>query len=827
MNTFFRLERLKCPFWVVLIVLLTPLASRAQSTATVRGLLYDAATNQPLPFANVVLLRAQDSSFVAGAQTAENGAFVLDKVVFGSYSLRATVLGYRPGRKPVTVASTEVALGTLRLRPTATQLQDVVIQGERAVVQAGLDKKVVSVAKDLTAVGGTAADVLQNVPSVTVDQNGAVSLRGSSGVTIFIDGKPSGAAGGGRGVSLDQIPASQIESVEVITNPSARYDAEGAAGIINIVLKKNRRDGLNGQATAGVGTKDKYNGALSLNYHRGPVNVFLTYDGRQDRRTGYGSLDQTITSTDAAGASTRRVLRQNRQGVVYNQSNALRLGLDYSLTPEQTLTLSVQPRYNAGHSWENIASRQFNFADTRSYADSLGTTDRSNTARSTNRSADVTLDYRRTWTGQKGRELTASAIYTPLHGQNTIDSRLYYLEGGAKPGQQQHFDNRLHQGSGQVDYVQPLGEKSRLETGAKSLWRQYDNDYRFQSTLPLAFDPSNHFLYQEYIQAAYATYGNAVGHLSYQAGVRAEQTNTHGHQLSTGQQFRRSYLNVFPSAVLSYELSQDQQLRLSYSKRVQRPDQGELNPFTDRSDPLNLNTGNPLLLPEYIHAVELGHQKFFGKNNSLTTTAFYNVETQTIKGFRAIITDPLTGNVVTNNIRLNLGDETNYGLELIGATSLTSFWKLNGTASAFRRIIKGTGPSTDINNSNFVYTARVNTTLTPVKKLDVQVSANYRSPVVSAQGRRLTTFNTDVAAKYAVLGDRGSLSLRVSDVFNTLRFNFTAYGPNLDAVSRNKRESRIAILTFSYRFGQDGVESNQRRRPQQGPSDAGTGSGFE
>lgn len=807
---------------LLLLLLVAPLALHAQ-TGTVRGTLLDAATSQPLPFANVVLLRAQDSSFVAGAETAENGTFLLDKVAYGAYSLRASVVGYRTGRKPVvlTANAPAVQLGTLRLRSSATQLRDVVVQGERPVVSSNLDKKVISVARDLTAVGGTATDVLQNVPSVTVDQNGSVSLRGSSGVTIFIDGKPSGAAGGGRATSLDQIPASSIESIEVITNPSSRYDAEGAAGIINIILKKNRQDGFNGLATASVGTKDKYNGSLNLNYHQGKLNVFGTYDFRQDRRIGYGSLDQTTTD------NTRTLfLRQNRSGVNYATSHALRLGLDYSFTPEQTLTFSVQPRYNEGHSIEDIISRQIN----QSASDApvfLGTNNRYNTSRSSNRSADITLDYRRTWAGQKGRELTASAIVTPLRGKNALNSHLYYLGDGTTPNQQQVFDNRLTQGAVQLDYVQPYGEKGRLETGAKSVWRQYENAYRFTSSVPLSFDPSNEFQYQEYIQAAYATYGNTWGKLNYQAGARLEQTNTHGNQLATGEQFRRSYLNLFPSAVLAYELTPEQQVRLSYSRRVQRPDQGELNPFTDRSDPLNLNTGNPFLLPEYIGAVELGYQQFFGKNSSLSATAFYNVESQTIKGYRQVITDPLTGNQVTSSTRLNLGDETNYGLELVGATTVAPVWKLNGTASAFRRIITGSGPDTDINNSNFVYTARLNNTISATKKLDVQVSLNYRSPVVTAQGRRQTSFNTDVAAKYALLQDRGTLSLRVSDVFNTLRYNFTAYGPGLDAVSRNKRETRIAVLSFSYRLGNTGTDSqNQRRKPQQGPSEAGS-TGFE
>ncbi|TGE14225.1 outer membrane beta-barrel protein [Hymenobacter elongatus] len=236
------------------------------------------------------------------------------------------------------------------------------------------------------------------------------------------------------------------------------------------------------------------------------------------------------------------LLRQNRTGVSHNASHAVRVGLDYSLAPTQTLTLSVQPRLNRGASRETILSRQTNLTDATAVP--LGTNDRRNDSRGRSRSADLNLDYRRTWEGQKSRELTASAVYTPVRSANTINSQLYYLTDGSAPNQQQQFDNRVDQASAQVDYVHPLGEKSRLETGAKSLVWQYDNTYIFSSSVPLKFSPSNQFQYQEYIQAAYGTYASALGKFTYQGGLRVEQTNTHGNQLSTDQQFRRSYLNL-------------------------------------------------------------------------------------------------------------------------------------------------------------------------------------------------------------------------------------------------------------------------------------------
>jgi outer membrane cobalamin receptor len=312
----------------LLVLLGAPKVALAQ-TGAVRGTLLDATTGQPIPFASIVLLHLPDSTAAADAQTTEAGVFALEKLRPGSYVLCANVLGYRVGRREVslTTAALVAQLGSLRLRPAATQLTEVVVQGERPPVSTDLDKRVVNVAKDLTAVGGTATDVLQNVPSVAVDQTGAISLRGKTGVTIFIDGKPSGAAGGGG--TLDQIPASSIDRIEVITNPSARYDAAGSAGIINIILKKNQRDGLNGVASAGVGTRNKYNTSLTLNYRRGKLNVFGSYDYRYDQRFTQGSLEQTTTGpvTDpSTGLPTTNLhslyLHQNRDGLSAQTSHA-------------------------------------------------------------------------------------------------------------------------------------------------------------------------------------------------------------------------------------------------------------------------------------------------------------------------------------------------------------------------------------------------------------------------------------------------------------------------------------------------------------------------
>ena len=780
--------------------------AQAQQGA-VRGTLQEVGTNQPVSFASVVLLRSPDSTFVTGAQADAAGVFEVPKLPLGRYILRATAVGYRTGRRVISLTSSApiLSLGTLHLRPAATQLTDVVVTAERPVVSGGLDKRVVDVTKDLTVTGGTAIDVVQNVPSVTVDQTGAISIRGASGVTIFIDGKPTGT-------TLDQIPASSIQSVEVITNPSAKYDASGAGGILNIILKKERRDGLNGQASATAGTGDKANASLSLNYRRGRVNFFGSYDFRRDRRRINGSLDQTT----AAGGETL-LLHQDRQGINLQSSHAARLGFDYDFTTEQSLTVAVQPRFNPATADETLDSRQTDAAGQPVVA---GTSHRANATTSTFRSADVTLDYRHTWAKHEGRELTASAVYTPLLADNNVASSILYLDNSLV-AQQQRTANHTAQATVQADYVQPLGEKSRLEAGVRSSLRRYDIDYIFSSVPALAFNPSNRFVYSQYVQAAYGLYSNAWGKLSYQAGLRAEQTTITGDQQTTGERFAQHYLSLFPTAVLGYDLPHDQHAQLSYSRRIGRPDASEVNPFTDRSDQLNLQTGNPQLLPEFVNSFELGDQLTLGGGRSLSGNAFYRLETATIKPFRAVLTDPLTGGLVTSTTRLNVGTETSYGLEVVGATPLTAFWKTNVTASTFRRLIKGSAGGTDINTVSQVYTARLNNAFTISKKLAAQLALNYRSPVNSAQGTRSANFNIDLAAKYDVLADRGTLTLRVADIFNTLRFDYTDAGAGFATASRFKRESRIAFLGFTYRFGQN---QDPRAKPKKDSDDGG---GFE
>ncbi|RYU78058.1 TonB-dependent receptor domain-containing protein [Hymenobacter persicinus] len=787
--------------------------AQAQNSGAVSGALLDRANGQPLPFANVVLLRAQDSSFVTGAQTAENGAFRVEHVALGRYLLRASVLGYQPLRQTVslTAAVSEAALGPLRLAATATQLAGVTVQGERAAVVESLDKKVINVEKDLSSVGGTAVNVLQNVPSVSVDQNGTVSMRGSSNITVLIDGKPSGAANGGTGTRLEQIPASAIEKVEVVTNPSARYDAAGSGGVINIILKKQRKDGWNGQATLNLGTRDKYNPSLSLNRRQGKFNYFGSYDLRNDRYRNQNDSYQTTR----LGETTLSIDQQGR-GQRHNVSHSARLGFDYAISPEQSLTVTAEPNMNRG---TNLGTQ---LALLQVGADSTSRQDNRLHVDEDVKSVDVSADYRRTWAAHKGRELTTSVGYTNLLVNVNVGQQLS-TEKLVQPEWQQDFNVGLDALYGQLDYTHPLDSLRRFDLGLKSQWQQNHgtDDYLMLQNpeQPTRItDRSFAYDFTEYLQAGYATYQQQRGQWSYQGGVRAEYTHTYGQVVGGQGRFDLSYLNLFPSATVARTLAHDQKLQLSYARRLNRPGFMQLLAFPIYQDPRTYRLGDPSLRPEYINAFELSHQASWG-STSLTSTLFYRQTNNSIQRIREVDEEATLKNeasgVVTAEKSRNVGQSTSLGAEMSLTQPLAKWWRLTASGSLFRnQITAATG--TELSRRNLTGTARLQNTFNPTPKLDVQLTGTYRAAVITPQGRLAPQGGVDVALRQRLFQDRAALTLRVSDIFNTQRQRITAYGPNFDASYYNKYETRVGYLGFSWYLGANKPPKKIDSQPQGG-----------
>ncbi|GEO07407.1 TonB-dependent receptor [Adhaeribacter aerolatus] len=775
----------------------------------VRGTLIDQNSRQPVGYANIIMLPLTDTSQIAGgAMTDERGNFSIDGLPYGQFVAKVSLVGYKSKRLPVvslTPEAPEVRLGTITFAASSTRLQEVEVQGERPTVAYGLDRKVVNVAKDLTSIAGSATDVMKNVPSVTVDADGGISMRGSSNLRILIDGRPTGMVADNQAQILEQIPASSIESVEIITNPSSKFDAEGEGGIINIILKKEKNQGFNGLASVNVGTNNRYNASVGGNYRYRKWNIFGSYDFRKDNRNGYGNQERY---TIFEGRTTR--LDQDEEETRNFTNNAFKIGADFTLTPTQTITASWQYRNRLSKETEEVINQLFGPTQTlqEHYNRTNLENDRSN-------NTEYTLGYRKTF-AKKGRELTADLIYSAATGGENQDfTQRYLVSAEEKPLvlERSDTDESNSQITAQVDFSDPVGEDGRFDAGYKSIISTRDDDYRFEGfnnqTGIWQNNPgiSNNFIFDQQVHALYATYGNKIGKTSYQLGSRLEYTANKGLQKAMNITAPdTSYLNFFPSVFITQELDKDNQIQVSYSRRINRPGMWDLNPFVDVSDPLNPRGGNPALRPEFSNALELS-QIHYGKNNSsLNTTLFYRKTTDVIQRYRRII-----DSVTTFNTDINLASRQAFGLEFIATQNLTRNWKINGTASAFRNILTGTNEGTNINNRNFSWTARLNSNLTFWKGLDLQVAANYRSPVLLPQGTMSAIFFTEMALKKDVLNKKGTVSFRLNDIFNTMEFNFNQTGENFRSESYRKRQSRIAFIGFSYRFGNTPGQNNRQR----------------
>ncbi|GAA4388057.1 TonB-dependent receptor domain-containing protein [Hymenobacter koreensis] len=799
-----------------LLLTLFPLSMQAQTAGAVTGTLLDKATQQPLPFASVVLLRLPDSTVATGAQTAENGGFRLEPVAPGNYALRASVLGYGVLRRGVTLAAgqKEQALGSVALLPTATQLKGVTVTGERAAMEDNLDKKVINVEKDLASVGGSAVNVLQNVPSVTVDQSGAVSMRGSSNITILVDGKATGAASGGMGTRLDQIPASSIEKVEIVTNPSARYDAAGSGGVINIILKKQKKDGWNGTAAVNAGTRDKYTSTLSLNRRAGKLNLFASYDMRDNRFRRMNTTQQ-----EAQLNGVRLTTDQNSRGFSHNFDQNARLGFDYTISPEQSLSLSVQPNWHRG----NNTGRQSALLQ----SDTSAVTQFQRTGTYVTEKVDVvdvSTDYRRTWAKQKGRELTGSLHHTRVGADVLVGQQM--LEGvTGLPDWQQDFDVTIRAYVAQADYVHPLANKGRVDVGLKSQWQANDGSADFErqnlgneGRFDRVAERSYAYEFNEYVQAGYATYQNEMGKWSYQGGIRAEYTHTYGQVAGNQGKFDLQYFNLFPSATVARKLAGDQRLQLSYSRRLNRPGFMQLLPFQLYQDQRSYRIGDPSLRPEYINALEAGHQVTIG-GATLSSTLFWRQTNNAIQQFRDVDTvatrlNPSVG-ITSRMYNLNFGQATSMGAEMSLNQAITKWWRVTASGSLFRLSITA---ATENENSkaNLTGTVRVMNTFNPTPKLDVQLTGNYRAATLTPQGRILPVYGIDLALRQRLFSDRAALTLRVSDIFDTRRERLSAFAPGYTASGEFKNETQVGYLGFSWYFGSNKPSKKIEAQPQGG-----------
>ena len=836
------------------------------------GKVVDSKTNKPVEMASVVLLQMNGGkeTLVKGVTTEANGEFSLDELpMMGSFQLAISSVGYKPYKKPVAfdmaalmkagaamqksgggdysnmtsipAGATDMLnavnkdLGNIKLETDAQTLNGVTVTANVPQFTLQGEKKIFNVDKNLTSAGGTAQDVMKNVPGVLVDGDGKATIRNSA-PQLLIDGRQSP-------LQLDQIPADAIESVEVVTNPSAKYDAEGGAGgVLNIVLKKNRKQGYNGGIRAGVDSRGGGNLGGDFNYRTGKINVSLNAFGNLSRNRMTGTNDRTDFFQTPDVANYQDDINETKGGFGFG-----RLGIDYFISNRTTLSLGYVKVHGEFHPNDNIDIR----------TDSLYSSGTQSIYSSRNTTGKNQFDMNGVQFGIKhifpkaGREWTFDA--SANMGKNKNDNRYsssYYTDATRSTdffnaGQRTAGDGTNSFYTIQSDFVNPMFKSDKLEMGVKATIRQVKSNtdnYILDTAGNYDALPNPYSKYKnlDQVYAAYASYsGNINANTSYQLGLRAEASQYEGTLENTGQKFSNSYpVSLFPSVFVSRKLKHDQQLQFSYRRGINRPNFFQQLPFTDYSDPLNIRQGNPGLKPEFTNSVELTYMKNFTRTNYVMASLYYRHSSNLITQYQTVAPNPfdsLQSTLITSYINANSSDK--YGVELTAGWDLTKWWNVLANVNVYNAQLNTGIPGSTTSSNNYLSGfAKLNNNFKLPKKFSLQLSGVYQSRTnllpdskndgpggggrggfmmqssSSSQGYLEANWAIDAALKFTFLkNDMASVSLSCNDIFGTRRF--TQHTENASFVQDYSRLTNPTMfrLNFSYRFGKMDTDLFRRK----------------
>lgn len=775
---------------------------------TISGLILEKGTNVPLEYATVVLQDVNKPEIVTGGVTDIDGKFSFE-INSGTYNVRYEFISFKTISVKNKSLKTDTNLGTIFLEEDVAQLKDVVVIAEKSTVEIKLDKRVYNVGKDMMVKGGTVSDVLDNVPSVTVDPDGTIALRGNENVRILIDGKPSGLAGINIADALKLLPADAVEKVEVITNPSARYDAEGSGGIINIVLRKGKAQGVNGSFVVSAGDPESYGVSSNLNYRSDNFNLFSNFGYNYRNSPGNSLNDAEYFNSDGTTSSFVNERRtNNRLNEGFNSNFGIDLFLNESSTWSNALTFSKSRGKNPDdvyfYNYDNTftptfirnrfndqKSNDFNFEYSTNFTKKFKKDDHKLTV-------DIAIS--------QNRDDESSIIYDEILG----DSSSLFTESTLNNQKQQR--NLF-----QTDYVLPIGENGRFEAGYRGSFQQNLTEFVIEPNTLY----SNTLEYNEFINAFYAQYGNKINKFSYFLGLRFEDSDIDVNSLTANNFNNKKYNNFFPTATINYEFSDSNSLSLSYSKRINRPRGRFLNPFSTYSSNINIFQGNPDLNPAYTNAIDLGYLKRW-KKLTLNSSVYVNVTDESFQFIRkesGLFVDRIP---VILSTPINLSKEYRAGFEFNVNYTPYKWWRLNGNLNIFRNENQGDYKYVDylgndvVQNFDNIATSwftRISSKVTLPYKVDWQTNLTYNAPQNSAQGKRLDMTSVNLAFSKDVLKDKGSITLNVSDLFNTRKRRFTNEIENVvSSYSEFQWRQRQITLAFTYRFNKKKNERENQRR---------------
>ena len=819
--------------------------SQTSGKGVVKGRVLDARSGEAVEFASVALLRVADSSVATGDVTDSKGAFSVS-APYGSYIVRVTFMGYNAYYHNSTVSlsakNATVSLGRIELKSAATMMDEVVVTAERSMVEYQLDKRVINVDKNIVTGGGTATDVLENVPSVAIDNDGNVTLRGSTNVKVLINGRPYELLGSDLETLLEQIPASTVENVEVITNPSAKYDPEGMSGIINLKLKDRSSSalGLNGVANINLGAPLPFMvpnglprfiptamGSVNLNYTTERYALTFNIDGGVRSRAHHS--DSYIERR--RNGETKEIDSLSQNSIHSNYMLSAKAGFEYYFDKQTSLLLSYQLRRGNRRRTSGIESFDlFNSITDSLHYNQADTNDNRHTNHTFNLSFVKKFD-------RPEQQLNIDLAYTMRRGDGNGWQEQSYLFLPAQYAnyylRESETDNNGNHANIQVNYVHPFSETLRLEAGYEGQLRHSDQNYRYYMTTYSApavlqehmYDDqsSTHYLYNQQIHAVYATLGAKLFEkVSAQAGLRGEYSIVEGSDENhpTTQRVDKDYWQLYPTLHLSYDISKTQSLQLSYSRRVRRPGMWGLNPYLNIREGQELSFGNPGLDPEFTNAFELSYNLGIDKVN-IFTSAYYR-QTNNMMTRYGFVWDSTSAAYYSPWIMYNaeydgywastwqnLSKGRNYGVELIVDYQILSWWKINASVNLFQSYIEGTALLNNEDRSAFRMSGKFSTFMTLPKGWTIQLSGQYRAPFMDLQTDMLASYWADLAVKKDVLQKRGTINLRIGDVFCTGGFGHNTDTEQLYRRMRSRRISPTITIGFSYKIN-NGLRQNQR-----------------
>ncbi|HEU4554345.1 MAG TPA: TonB-dependent receptor [Chitinophaga sp.] len=821
-------------FWGLVIIAIIGSGTIAQAQApqkgpargNIIGKLVDAEGNKPVEYASVALLRAKDSTVVTGMLSKGNGDFNFDNVAAGKYLLKINFIGYTTVYKVINLKpGSQTDVGNIKLSANVKSLAAVEVVGTQPTYTMAIDKKVFNVDKSLATVGGTAADVLKQVPSVSVDIDGNVTVRNGS-PTIFVDGRPTT-------LTIDQIPADAIERIEVVTNPSAKYDAEGMSGILNIVLKKNRKAGINGQVTAGGSTLGGANGGVDLNVRQEKFNFFLTYNVRTRKAWTNTHLFRKNISSD-----TVTYLDQYQDGDQFRRFQFGRMGVDLYLDNRNTLTIS---QGIVSGKFENTNDQTLYDLDIKQQRMRYGTGIDNNNHGFTNYTTQ--LGYTHNF-AEEGHQLTADFNYNRANGTDGTDYSLQYYGMDHTPLYDPEPELRIGRGgdnttyiNGQVDYVDPLSANSKLEAGLRTTARTFNNDITTKGkdfpSGEFVVDSalSNKYHYTEQINAAYINYNGTIKDFGYQAGLRAEQSFYKGNmQSAKNSAYDISYpVSLFPSVFLSQKFKGDHELQLNYSRRIRRPWFRDLLPNLEYSAQ-SASRGNPALRPEFTNSFELSYLKTFSDKHNVMVSTYYRNTNHAITDFYTDTTLNLNGQMqkVVLTYPVNAATRNSWGAEFTVRNQVMPGWDITTNINLAQTSINANNLGSDLSNSGFTWFGKVNSNTKLPWNLLLQVTGNYESKRILPQGERAAEYQVDMALRREFLKKKNLVvTMSVNDIFNTdrdLGFTTTEFAEQEKYRKRASREFRINI---AWRFGKMDTNLFKRKKEQRGDNNGGDQGGGE